>query len=131
MIERYRELILTKTPLVNKCVCQYQPWYKKFKKNKEVTCRIKTIEKALGKKMTRKRIINFFSKNADAITNFLAVMIWGHESDLNGRRDTRGPWKVAQMTFDLAYLGPLLDQTKERIKNGDIKEAYRSFKVSK
>lgn len=131
MIERYRELILTKTPLVNKCICQYKPWYKQFEKNKEVTCRIKTIEKAFGHKMTRKSIITFLSKNADAISNFLAVMMWGHESDLNGRRDARGPWKVAQMTSDLASLGPLLDQTKERIKNGDVKEAYRCFKVAR
>lgn len=130
MIKRYRELILNKKPLVNKCICQYKPWYEQFEKNKEVTCRIKTIEKVFKHKMTRKSIINFFRKNADAINNFLAVMMWGHESDANGRRDGRGPWKVAKMTSNLASLGSLLDQTNKRIKNGDVKEAYRHFKVA-
>ncbi len=133
MITKYKQQILESLPLNSECVCKYDRWYERFGNNQSTINRhIKIIEKQLGERFTRKDIISFYRcDNIDDITKFLSVMMWGYSSDGIGKPDNRGPSRVQKMTADIAKLSKILTQTKELIREGHLKEAYKCFHSAK
>ena len=133
MITKYKQQILALSPLNSECVCKYDSWHKQFGENQStINHHIKIIEKQLGERFTRKDIISFHRcDNIDDITKFLSVMMWGYSSDGIGRPDNRGPSRVQEMTKDIAKLSKILTQTKELIREGHLKEAYKCFHPTK
>ncbi len=126
MFAKYKKQILEIAPMEQRCVWQYEPWLTYYQENEEMKRIIENIKKRVGKNITRQDIINYFKcENADEISKFILVMIWGHESDELGKRDGRGPWKVAEMTSNLKI--EFLKEAITLICQGDTKKAYKLF----
>ena len=133
MITKYKQQILALSPLNEKCVCKYDRWYEQSGNSQSTINRyIKIIEKRFGEQFTRKDIISFYRcNNIDDITKFLSVMMWGYSSDGIGKPDNRGPSRVQKMIKDIDKLSKILTQTKELIREGRLKEAYKCFHPTK
>ncbi|MGO4609923.1 hypothetical protein AB4142_26640 [Variovorax sp. 2RAF20] len=112
----------------HRTVIHYAPWVQTFKGASHLLEMIDAIKDGLGDSWTRSDLTKYYAR-ADVASEqkFVAAMVWGHEAAAEGRRDNRGPWKVATMFKDAVML-------KETLRGMDvasdlgIEAAYKRFK---
>ena len=79
--------------------------------------------------ISRNDIINYLrSPNMDLLTGFLMSMIWGHGAGPHGNMDNRGPFKVNEMTSNIANTNLILGNCYSALQRNDILTAFNSFK---
>lgn len=78
----------------HKVQCEFSIWMDQFAGNHTVQRKIEVISRKLTSRFGRSDLVNLYKSECDNETRFLAAMIWGHAAPANGKRDSRGPWKV-------------------------------------
>lgn len=81
----------------HRTACAYEHWQKTFPTGTYLAPHIEIIKKALGNDFTRSEVVEFYKRDVNVVTKFIAAMIWGHEAPAGSRRDSRGPWKLSMM----------------------------------
>ena len=100
--------------------------------NPNVPSRIQFIIANYPDLISRNDIINYLrSPNMDLLTGFLMSMIWGHGAGPHGNMDNRGPFKVSEMTSDIANTNLILATCHTALQNNDILTAFNAFKPMK
>jgi hypothetical protein len=113
----------------HRTVIHYAPWERTFEGTPHLLKLIKGIKNALGDSWTRSDVTTYYAKADVAIEQkFVAAMVWGHEAVAEGRRDNRGPWKLAKMFEDAVKVTEVLTGMDVASEQG-IEAAYNQFKV--
>lgn len=100
-------------------------WAKHFQGNAPMSLHLSIIWDALGSSFTRSDLVSFYGRNnVDAETKFIAAMVWGYEAPAEGRRDGRGPWRVARMFAQLEGTANTIRAVRLETEQ-DIVTAYR------
>jgi len=108
----------------------YDPekWQEDFENDKVTSTDLNIIVQKCPEKISRSDVRYFGLQtqsggHAEIRRLFLACMIWGWGNRGRGRRNTENSLS------NLRFKGALLKKTMERIKNGEILEAYKRFEL--
>jgi hypothetical protein len=96
--------------------------------NPNIAPRIQFIVMNYPNLISRNDIISYLrSTEMDLLTGFLLTMIWGHGAGPHGNMDNRGPYKVNEMTLDIANTNFILTNCHHALNRNDILTAFNSF----
>jgi hypothetical protein len=108
----------------HRTVCAYEYWQETFPADTYLAPHIKIIKEALGNDFTRSEVVEFYKRDVNVVTKFIAAMIWGHEAPAGSRRDSRGPWKLSMMFAKPQDAEKAIQSVSLQTKQ-EITQAYR------
>ncbi len=128
-IQPYLNDIIPLLPLNQSLTYTTKKWLIYNYTNPNVLPRLQFIIANYPNSISRNDIINYLrSPNMDLLTGFLMSMIWGHGAGPHGKMDNRGPFKVNEMTSDMANTNLILANCYAALQRNDILTAFNSFK---